>query len=131
MPNLPIQQLIPPYPLHWTTILHYIILLGAITLLTIGGDKTSLLFTFILAGLAVLTGISLYSTLIQIPRIAIFLIRVGIFGLPVVIAGMSDTDEGRVVGIGLGMLGLVILAVLFVTCWFGTSFGDPRIYQWC
>ena len=28
IPDIPITDLLPPYPLHWTTILHYLLLLG-------------------------------------------------------------------------------------------------------
>ncbi|HLV44392.1 MAG TPA: hypothetical protein VKY39_05515, partial [Aggregatilineales bacterium] len=63
MPNLPLSQIIPPYPTHWTTILHYGLLLGTIVMLTTAGDRSSLAYTLILGALAVLVGADMYLNL--------------------------------------------------------------------
>jgi hypothetical protein len=124
------SQLIPPYPLHWTTILHYLILLVTIFLLTASGDKTPTVFIFVLAVLALADGADLYAGLIHLAQIFIFLIRVILFGVPVVIAGMAPTEQSRSMGVLLAILGAPLLALTFVSCMLG-PIGDPRILGWC
>ena len=131
MGNFPVEELIPTYPLHWLTILHYLLLLGAIVMLTISGDKASISFTIVLAIFALLVAADLYSQLLNIDRLFIFLIRIVFFGLPIVIAGMADVEEVRQVSVLLAALALPILVMTFLTCWLGPSIGDPRIYGWC
>ena len=131
MGNFPVQELIPVYPFHWTTILHYLLLIGAIVMLTISGDQASILFTIVLAIFALLVAADLYSQLLGIDRLFIFLIRIIFFGLPIVIAGMADVEEVRQVGALLAVLSLPILVMTFLTCWLGPSIGDPRVYGWC
>nr|MBN1229591.1 hypothetical protein [Anaerolineae bacterium] len=131
MPNITLEQLIPPYPLHWTTILHYLILIGSVTLLTIAGDRTSLMFVFVLAVLALAVGVDLYAYLIQVPRITIFFIRVIIFGTPLILAGLSGTGGGQTLAIIMAAMGLALLVLVFASCWLGPNFGDPRLFAWC
>jgi hypothetical protein len=131
MPNIQFADLIPHYALHWTTILHYLALLGVIAILTTSGDKSSVLFTLVLAALALLIGASLYTHLLGISRVFIFLIRVLIFGIPVVIAGMAPNEQARAFGVAVAILGLPLLILVFFTCWIGQPIGDPRLWGWC
>jgi len=131
MGNFPVQELIPLYPFHWTSILHYLLLLGAILMLTISGDQASIVFTIVLAIFALLVAADLYSTLLHIDRLFIFLIRIVFFGLPIIVAGMADVEEVRQVAILLAALALPILVMTFLTCWLGPNIGDPRIFGWC
>lgn len=132
MPNFPVTEFIPPFWQHWTSILHYGILLGTLVMLSLSGDKSSMAFTLMLGALALVTGADLYLNLLNIPRIFVFLLRVAIFTIPVIVAGMAPTEETRAVGIVMGMLALPLLALTFLTCYFNPSvFVDPRILTWC
>lgn len=131
MPEIQLSDLVPSYPLHWTTILHYLALLSVIAILTAARDKATVLFTLVLAVLALALGADLYSNLLRISRIFIFLLRVVIFALPIVIAGMAPTGESRSLGFLAAILGLPFLVLTFLTCILGPAMGDPRIWQWC
>jgi hypothetical protein len=131
MPNITFEQIIPPYPLHWTTIIHYVYLLATIALLAIGGERTSLLFTLLLSLMALATGVDLYSNLIQFPRFFVFIDRVLMLGLPIIIVGMTSEDFARVIGIVNAAIGLVLVVLVFFTCSLGPGFGDPRVWAWC
>lgn len=131
MPNFPLSDIIPPYPQHWTTILHYVLLLGAIAMLGMSGDKSSMFFTFIVAALALFTAADLYIGLISIPQFVVFMLRVGMFGLPVILAGLAPTEQVRSVGIVLAFVALPLFVLTFLTCPLGGYFMDPRIQSWC
>lgn len=132
MPNLPLSELIPPYPEHWTTIIHYGLLLGTIVMLTIAGDQASLPFTLILGMLAVLVGVDLYVDLAAAPRVFVFLLRVAIFAIPLLLAGMSPDSTTRVTAFVLVLLSSPLLALTFLNCYFGgPPLMDPRIASWC
>ena len=73
--DIMVNQFVPPFTWHWTTILHYLLLLGTIALLTTASDKASLIFTLIIAVLALLIGIDLYSSLIKIPLLFCYLMQ--------------------------------------------------------
>ncbi len=123
-------QLIPVAPLHWTSILHYIILLGALTILVASQSDVSLAFIFFLAALALVTAGDLYSNLINLPRFVIFIFRVGMVGVPLIVMGISPSDDTRGLAIILSVLGFLLFAVVFLTC--PVPFlGDPRIVGWC
>ena len=132
MPSFPVSSLIPPFTWHWTTILHYLMLLGALSALALAGDESSLFLTTVLAIFALLVGADLYLPLLSIQRVFIFLIRVAIFGLPIVIAGLAPTEQSRATGVGLAVLSVPLLALTFLTCYIGSDpFIDPRILSWC
>lgn len=130
MPDFEWAQLIPIAPLHWTTIIHYLILLGAFFILIASQSDVSLVYIFILAGVAIVTGADLYSNLINFPRFVIFMLRVAMVGLPLIIAGIAPAEELRGIAIILGALGFVIFAITFLTC-FIPFLADPRIVHWC
>ena len=123
-------MLLPRYPLHWTTIIHYVLLLSALVILTIASDKAGVFFTILLAIFALTVGANMYSYLLSVPRFFIFLLRVVILGLPLVIAGMGELEEVRAVGFFMGALALPLLVSTFVGCWFPVL-NDPRIAYWC
>ncbi len=133
MPNIPIDQLIPSYYLNWTSILHYLILIGTLYMLVTSGDKTPLLYIIVLGVQALLTGADLYIDKISIPSIFVFLTRVGIVAIPIVMAGWSPTENARSAGVTIAILGAPILALTFLTCTLGLPLGDPRIVAlgWC
>ena len=132
MPSFPVSSLIPPFTWHWTTILHYLMLLGALSALALAGDESSLVLTPVLAIFALLVGADLYLPLLSIQRVFIFLIRVAIFGLPIVIAGLAPTEQSRATGVGLAVLSVPLLALTVLTCYIGSDpVIDPRILSWC
>lgn len=130
MPAVDFRLLIPAYPLHWTTIVHYLLLLGTLMLLLLAGDRASLIYILVLAVEALLIGADLYTHLIAIPRVFTFLNRVVIFGIPVAMTGMAGTEEARTVGGIMAVAALPLLVVTFITCWLG-PLGDPRLLAWC
>jgi hypothetical protein len=130
MPTITLAEIVPAYPLHWTTIIHYIMLLGMLVILTFSGDQANLLFTLVLALLALLVGADLYAAELGMGRLFIFLIRVLLLGIPILVAGMAPRGDMRTVGILLVVLAAPLLFFTFFTCMF-PSIGDPRMLPWC
>jgi hypothetical protein len=131
MSTITLAEIIPAYPLHWTTIIHYIMLLGMLVILTFSGEEANLLFTLILALLALLVGADLYATELGLDRLFIFLIRVLLLGIPILIAGMAPRGNTRTIGIVLVVLAAPLLFFTFFTCALPPSIGDPRMLPWC
>jgi hypothetical protein len=130
MPAVNFALLIPPFPLHWTSIAHYLVLLGAILLLLFAGDKTSIVYIAVVAIEALLVGLGLYSNLVAVPRLFIFLGRVLLLGIPVVLAGMAPTENARTVAVLMAIVALPLVVVLLITCLLG-PIGDPHVLSWC
>lgn len=132
MPNIPIAEFIPPYPTHWTTIVHYLMLIGTIVMLTVAADESSLWFTLILGAFALLVGADMYLNLLNISSVIILMLRVGMFGVPVVLTGLAPTEKARNIGFVLALLSIPILALTFLNCMIGfPPLMDPRIANWC
>jgi hypothetical protein len=131
MPNLPLSALIPAFPLHWTSILHYLLLLSTLAVLTVSGDQATVFFTLVLASLALVIGGDLYSQLFEINRIFIFLMRVYMVGIPIVIAGMAPVEGTRALGVLMVLFSAPLLVMVFLTCMVGPDIGDPRLWMWC
>lgn len=129
--NIELSQLIPLWPLHWTSIMHYILILGTLAILFLSGENTSIIFLVILAVLALLTGADLYIGKYEVPRIIIFVFRVFMFGIPLVLAGISPTEETRTMGLIAAAIALPIFVITFFTCLLPWGLGDPRILIWC
>lgn len=126
-----LSQLVPPSPLHWTSIVHYLVLVMALVMLFTSGDKSPVVFLFVLAVLALSTGADLYVGVYQIARLIIFLLRVLMVGLPIMLAGMAPTEDGRAVGIITAVLAAPIFVITFITCLLPWGLGDPRVARWC
>lgn len=132
MPNIEISTLIPSFPYHWTSILHYLLLLGALFMLMTSGDKTPIVFILVLAVLALLIGADLYiDKLPGMPRFFVYLGRVAILGLPLLLSGLSTTEHNRVVGVVMAGAAVPLLALTFLNCIVPLFLADPRIYWWC
>jgi hypothetical protein len=126
-----VSQFIPLAPLHWTTILHYILLLGALFMLMASGDDAPIIYLLVLAAMGILLSVDLYMNLFALGRVVIFVIRVCIFAIPALVGGLGPTEETRAAGIGLAAFAaLPLLAVTILTCIMG-NLGDPRISHWC
>ncbi len=138
MPNIPLEMLRPTEWLHWTSILHYVMLLVVLYMLISSGDKTPLLYIIVLAGLALCIGADLYADKIAMPQFVVFLIRVIMIAVPILMAGWSPTETARSSGIVAAILAAPGLALVFFTCNLAanaatTPFADPRIVLlgWC
>ena len=125
-----LASLIPVAPLHWTSIFHYLILLGALVILLSSQSDVSLAFIFFLASLALVTAGDLYSNLIAIPRFVIFIFRVAMVGVPLILSGIAPSDDTRGLAVILAIIGFALFAVVFLTCMI-PFMGDPRIAGWC
>jgi hypothetical protein len=78
MPNFEWSMLIPFAPLHWTTIVHYLILAGTLFVLVASQSNVSIFYIFFLAALAICTGADLYSNVIPgMPRFVILCFALG------------------------------------------------------
>lgn len=130
MPNIPTEQFLPTAPLHWTSIIHYIVLILAIFTLVTSGDKASILYILILGALALLTGADLYINRLPIPRLFIFITRVLIVGIPIILAGLSPTEQTRNLSVVTAIFALPILVITFLSCVI-PFLADPRIVSWC
>ncbi len=125
MPN--INTFLPLHPLHWTSIMHYLILLGSLFLLMASGDKAPNVYIFAVATLAVLTGLDLYVNYFPIVPLFVFLARVLILGIPLAIGGLGPTEHTRAGGLVIGFVAaLPLLVITFFACNLGIL-SDPRI----
>ncbi len=130
MPNVTTDQLLPTAPLNWTSILHYIVLFAAIFTLVTSGDKASILYILVLGALALLTGADLYINRLPMPRLFVFITRVLIVGIPIMLAGMSPTEQTRNLSVVTAIFAFPILVMTFFSCWI-PILADPRIVSWC
>jgi hypothetical protein len=130
MPQVDPSLLIPFAPLHWTSILHYLILLGALAILVGAQSDVSLFFIFALAFLALVTGADLYAHIVNLPRLVIFMMRVAMVGVPFLLAGFAPAEQLRSVAVLMGILGALLFIAIFTTCPI-PFLGDPRIASWC
>lgn len=130
MPNISTADLLPTAPLNWISILHYIVLMIAIFTLITSGDKASILNILVLGALALLAGADLYIDRFPMPRLFVFIIRVLIVAIPIIMAGMSPTEQTRNLSIVTAVLAFPILFVTFFSCMI-PFLGDPRIMSWC
>ncbi len=125
-----LQQFIPLFPLHYTTIINYLLLLGTIVTLGIagGGADTPLSFIFIMAVMAGLIGTNLYLNYFpNIPRFAIFLGRVSLFAIPLMLTGLSPNEQSRGLGVMLAVIGFPLFVLIFVNPYMPAFLVDPRI----
>ena len=131
IPQVEFADILPYAPLHWTSIAHYLVLIMALVMLMASGDKSPIAYLLILAFLALITGADMYIGKFQIARLLVFTLRVFMLGIPIVIAGISPTEESRGLGIMTAACALPIFAVTFFTCILPVKLGDPRIIYWC
>lgn len=132
IPNIELSQFVPLAPLHWTSILHYLIILGAVLILSMSGEQAPILFLFMLAVLALLTTADLYVNLLGLSELFVFLARVVMFAIPIVIGGMGPSEQSRGLGILVAILALPVLVTTFLTCTI-PLLADPRLLGmgWC
>lgn len=137
MPELPDLSQYIPYIWHWTTIMHYLLLIGTIFLLFASGDDTSMIYLIVVAALAIIIAFSLFISRLplstkEIGRLTIFLLRVGMMGIPALIAGLGRNDAVRAGGLIMAVgLALPLVAITILTCPLGPGIGDPRLTNWC
>lgn len=131
MPNLDYRLLIPYATWHWTTILHYVVLLGALAMLFFSGEEEGLMFILIVALLGLLTGLDVYINYVNPLRVIVFFIRVGMFALPIVCAGTAKGEDIRVIGGLTAFVAMPLLALTFLSCVLGPPLADPRLWHWC
>jgi len=129
MPNIALQQIIPPDPWHWTTIFNYLLVLVALgTLVTAGGDdETPLSFLFSLAVLAAMVGLNLYIPFFPIPIFFIFFYRVAMFAIPVILAGLSPTESSRQLGVLMSVIAFPLFIMIFGNPYVPLFLKDPRL----
>ena len=111
--------------------MHYLVLATAIFTLVTSGDKASIIYILILATLALLTGADLYINRMPMPRVFVFVIRVLILGIPIVLAGMSPTEQTRSLSLVTAIFAAPILVITFFSCMLPLFLADPRIEVWC
>jgi hypothetical protein len=130
--GLKLAEFLPLAPLHWVSILHYLVLIGTIAMLMSTGDQTPTLFLFVLAIEGLLTGVSLYANFFSFVLLFIWLARVAIFAIPIVIAGMGPTEATRSMSIFVALMAIPILVSTFITCSIQIA-ADPRllVMNWC
>jgi hypothetical protein len=130
--GLSLSEFLPVAPLHWVSIMHYLVLIGTIAMLMSTGDQTPTIFLFVLAALGLLTGVSLYANFFSIVLLFIWLARVAMVAIPLVIGGMGPTETTRSLGVFIAIVALPILVSTFVTCTVDIL-ADPRLRMmgWC
>jgi len=130
-----LSQLQPTAPLHWISILHYILLILSIVLLLTLTDKSSTLFVVIIGAEAFLVAGSLYIDKISLPDLVVFFIRVGMAVIPILLAGLSPKEQNRSAAIAAAIAAAPVLAMTFFSCnpSLPRFLVDPRIINlgWC
>lgn len=130
--NIELATFIPSYPLHWTSILHYLLLLATLVILVSSRSDVSIVFILVLGGVAMMTGADLYAD--RVPFVncfMLFLLRVGMFGLPLLLGGLSPSEETRGIAIVAGLVaGLPLFAIVFLG-WAVPFMADPRVALRC
>lgn len=125
-----IQTYLPLAPFNWTSILHYLLLIGAIGMLFASGDAP-MPFIIVMLILALLIAASLYVNFLPFgDRIFVFLIRIGIFAVPLILAGMGPNEASRQAAVFLTLLAAPLLVITLMGCYL-PAFADPRIAFWC
>jgi hypothetical protein len=114
--------------LHYLNILHYLLMIGAVALLGSAGEKSPIIFLIVTAALMLFTAADLYSDMLGIPFFAVFLMRVGMLGIPMISAGLGPTQQARGLGILAAIPAFLILLVLFLGAWLSPSLTDPRLF---
>ncbi|MGF1507853.1 MAG: hypothetical protein GYB64_10560 [Chloroflexi bacterium] len=125
-----ITEFIPRDPLHWLAIAQYLLILMSFVLLSTSGDETPIIVIIMIGALVMLTGTNLYSDQLRIPDIALFLLRLSQFLLPLGLVGFAPTEQARGVAI---LLTLIALPVMFMGI-FGCAlagFADYRSLAFC
>ena len=113
--------------LHYINILHYLLMIGAVAMLSTAGEKAPVVYLMITAVLMLVTAADLYSDMLNIPFFAIFLMRVVMLGVPMIVAGLGPTSQARGLGILGAILSFPIMVALFLGAWF-PFLADPRLY---
>jgi hypothetical protein len=130
MPEIDPQIFVPFRPLHWTSIVHYLVILGALYILIASQSNVTIPFLMLVSSLAFCTVASLYAANIPgIPAIFVFIFRTLVVGLPFTIAGITKQEDLRGVGVILGVLGLFLFMSMLLVC--SPPLGDPRLAGWC
>jgi hypothetical protein len=132
MPDITLNQMLPSFPTHWTSIFHYIILLATLFILMSSRSDVSIIFIIVLGALAMATGADLYAE--RIPAVgcfAIFMFHAAMVGLPLLLGGLSPSEETRGIAVVTGLaFGVPLFASLFLG-YFIDFLGDPRYMRVC
>lgn len=131
MPNINWTQFYPMSPWNWTTIVHYLLLVGAVAMVFTSGAKASNLYILIIAAFALVVGTDLYIDRLALYRFFVFIIRVAMVGVPLIIAGIAPTDANRTLGGIAAFLAVLLLLLTFFNCFMPPFMQDPRIVVWC
>ena len=130
MPEIEIAQYLPTAPTHWLSISHYVILLLSIAIFASTGEDAPMVFLVVVGALMLVTALHLYIDLVRLDRFAIFVIKTAVFVLPVMLAGLSPTEQARGLSILAALFGAAILVAGFMGCLF-TPLVDPRSLLLC
>ncbi len=132
MPNIEPSAFIPWHPLHWTSIFHYILLLAALFILMSSRSDVSIIFILFLGLLAMVTGADLYAERLGfVGCFALFLFRTGMVALPLLLAGLSPSEETRAVALVTGLgVGVPLFFAMFLG-YFIPFLADPRFNLVC
>ncbi len=125
-----IASLLPLAPLHWTTIMHYLLILSALVMLFVSTAKSDNGFVITIMGLALVTAASLYLDRLHLQMLYIFLIRIGLATMTMLLAGLGPNDKARQLGLVASLFSLPLLASTFLGCMV-TILMDPRLAGWC
>lgn len=108
------EMLIPTAPLHPITILHYLLVLGALGLVIFSGDEGGTMFTALAGGIAFAAVVNIYGRLFGLPGFVLFIVRVLMVMFAVILTGTAPSEKTRSYAIILVLLALPILFVLFI-----------------
>lgn len=125
-----ISNFLPLAPLHWTSIVHYLLLLGALAMLFFSESNSSNGFVITIMLLALATAASLYLDRLALPRLFIFLLRVGLAVMTMLQAGMGPNPFTRQMGMFTSFFSIPLLASTFIGCMVPILL-DPRLSHWC
>lgn len=125
-----LSSVLPIAPLHWTSIMHYLLLLGALAMLFVSSGNSSNGFVITIMALALVTAASLYIDRLPLTRLYVFLIRVGLAAMTMLLAGLGPNKFSRQMGLLISLFSLPLLTSTFLGCMVSVLM-DPRIASWC
>ena len=129
MPDIALEMLIPTYPFHPITILHYVVILGAIWIVISAGEESTTFQTILCAMIAIMAVVNLYGIRVGLVGILIFVARAIMVMACLVTAGMAPNPKARTFAIILSLIALPILIVLFLPHQMGSLLIDPYYYR--
>lgn len=108
--------LVPPNPLHFLTIIHYLALLFILVVVISPAETGGTVFLILLGVTGLLIVADIYGAEVIRVGITLLLIRVGAVAIPIILAGTAEQPSSRQVMGFVALLGLPSVATFLFLC---------------